>query len=150
MDSPSPDRSRPVFARMYERVTPGMEAKGMAELRRELLASLTGQVLEVGAGNGMNFAHYPATVSAVTAVEPEPHLRALAGRAAAQAVAPVTVVSGRGERLPVDDVSIDAGVVSLMLCALHDPGLPCASSTASSDRVGSSGSLNTSRRTAER
>jgi hypothetical protein len=77
MDGSSLDRSRPWFARMYERVTPGMEAKGMAELRRELLAGLSGCVLEVGAGNGMNFAHYPAAVIALTAVEPEPHLREL-------------------------------------------------------------------------
>jgi ubiquinone/menaquinone biosynthesis C-methylase UbiE len=108
---------------MYERVTPGMEAKGMAELRRELLAGLSGCVLEVGAGNGMNFAHYPAAVTALTAVEPEPHLRALAERAADGAAVPVTVVAGRAERLPVEDASADAGVVSLMLCALDDQGL---------------------------
>jgi ubiquinone/menaquinone biosynthesis C-methylase UbiE len=71
----------------------------------------------------MNFAHYPASVSAVIAVEPEPHLRALAERAADDAAVPVTVVAGRAERLPVDDASADAGVVSLMLCALDDRSL---------------------------
>ena len=111
------DRPLPWFAPMYERVTPGTETKGMAELRRELLAGLSGCVLEVGAGNGMNFAHYPA---AVTAVEPEPHLRALAEHAADNVAVPVTVVAGRAERLPVDDASADVGVVSLMLCALDD------------------------------
>lgn len=123
MGGSSTDRRRPWFARMYERVTPGMEAMGMADLRRELLPGLTGCVVEVGAGNGMNLAHYPATVTMVTAVEPEHHLRALAERAAEDAAVPVRVVAGCAERLPVDDVSADAGVVSLMLCALDDQSL---------------------------
>jgi protein-L-isoaspartate O-methyltransferase len=59
-----------------------MEAEGMADLRRELLAPLTGEVLEVGAGNGLNFAHYPPAVTRVVAVEPEPRLRGLAMKAA--------------------------------------------------------------------
>jgi hypothetical protein len=39
---------------------------------------LSGRVIEVGAGNGLNFVHYPATVTEVIAVEPEPHLRSIA------------------------------------------------------------------------
>lgn len=45
---------------------------------------LTGRVVEVGAGNGLNFAHYPNTVTEVVAVEPEPHLRDLAEEAASR------------------------------------------------------------------
>jgi hypothetical protein len=61
----------PIFARFYARVSPGAEARGAAEHRRELLAGLTGRVLELGAGNGLSFPHYPATVSELVAVEPE-------------------------------------------------------------------------------
>ena len=120
MPPSSTDRPRPRFARMYERVSPGMEAEGMAPLRDELLADLAGHVMEVGAGNGMNFSHYPPEVASVLAVEPEPHLRGLAERAAHHARVPITVVAGRAEALPTDDASADAGVVSLMLCALDD------------------------------
>lgn len=105
---------------MYERVSPGMEVEGMAQLRDELLAGLSGDVIEVGAGNGMNFSHHPPEVTSVVAVEPEPYLRELAERAADRAELPVTVVAGRAERLPVEDASADQGVVSLMLCALDD------------------------------
>lgn len=45
-----------------------MEAEGMTELRRGLLAGLSGTVVDVGAGNGLNFAHYPAAVTEVIAV----------------------------------------------------------------------------------
>ena len=36
----------------------------------ELLAAVTGRVIEVGAGIGLNFRHYPTTVTEVVAVEP--------------------------------------------------------------------------------
>jgi protein-L-isoaspartate O-methyltransferase len=62
-----------------------MDHQGLADLRREMLCGLAGQVIEVGCGNGLNFVHYPATVSQVHAIEPEPHLRDLALSAARRA-----------------------------------------------------------------
>jgi len=109
-----------LFSRFYAWVSVRMEDEGMSELRRELLTGLTGEVLEVGAGNGMNFAHYPSTVANVTAVEPEPHLRALATRAAAEAAVRVTVLPGTADRLPVPDHSVDAAVLCLVMCSLDD------------------------------
>ena len=114
------DRPRRLFSRFYAWVSVRMEDEGMSELRRELLTGLTGEVLEVGAGNGMNFAHYPSTVANVTAVEPEPHLRALATRAAAEAAVRVTVLPGTADRLPVPDHSVDAAVLCLVMCSLDD------------------------------
>ena len=77
----------PIFARCYARVGHLMDAE-IADHRRRLLAGLTGLVLEVGAGNGLNFPHYPATVTEVLAIEPEPYLRHLALTAARQAPGP--------------------------------------------------------------
>lgn len=122
MATRSTDRPRPRFARMYERVSLGMEAEGMGLLRDELLAGVAGEVVEVGAGNGMNFAHYPTTAAAITAVEPEPHLRDLAVQAARKSAIPLTVMAGRAEALPLASASVDVGVVSLMLCALDEQG----------------------------
>jgi hypothetical protein len=50
----------PIFARIFDRLSGSME-KEVGVHRDELLAGLSGRVLEVGAGNGMNFGHYPAT-----------------------------------------------------------------------------------------
>ena len=116
----SADRPRRVFSRFYARISERMEAEGMAELRQELLADLTGEVVEVGAGNGMNFIHYPSTVTRVTAVEPEPHLRNLATQAARAAPVPVTVRAGTADRLPLPDHSVDAAVLCLVMCSLDD------------------------------
>lgn len=92
----------------------------MAALRRELLRDLAGDVVEVGAGNGLNFAHYPSAVTHVVAVEPEPYLRSLATNAAAQAATPVTVLAGTADRLPLPDRSVDAAVLCLVMCSLDD------------------------------
>jgi ubiquinone/menaquinone biosynthesis C-methylase UbiE len=77
-------------------------------------------VIEVGSGIGSNFPHYPPTVSEVIAVEPEPYLRARSEQAAASAPVPVRVVDGVADDLPVEDGSLDAGVVSLVLCSVPD------------------------------
>jgi ubiquinone/menaquinone biosynthesis C-methylase UbiE len=94
------------------------EKAGQREHRRELLAGLSGRVVEIGAGNGLNFPHYPPQVEEVVAVEPEAYLRERAREAADEAAVPIRVVDGVAERLPLDDGSADAGVVSLVLCSV--------------------------------
>ena len=114
------DLRRPLFSRYYAAISERMDDEGLGLLRTALLADLSGAVLEVGCGNGRNFARYPAAVTSVTAVEPEPHLRALATRAAAVAPVPVTVVPGTAEALPLPDASCDAAVLCLVMCSLPD------------------------------
>jgi ubiquinone/menaquinone biosynthesis C-methylase UbiE len=110
----------PRFARMYEQMSAESERRGTAEHRDRVLAGLAGRVIEVGAGNGMNFSHYPDTVTEVVAVEPEDYLRALAERAAENAPVRVRVVAGHATALPVEDGGFDAAVASLVLCSIAD------------------------------
>ena len=113
----------PHFARFYERFAPQMDRAGASKHREELLGGLTGRVIEVGAGTGLNFTRYPATVTEVLAVEPEPRLRSAAEKAAQDAPVPVTVVDGLANALPADDGAFDAAVASLVLCSIRDlPG----------------------------
>lgn len=112
--------SHPVFARVYPRINACAEAHGSVEHRRELLAGVRGRVLEIGAGTGSNFALYPPEVECVVAVEPEPRLRAMADRAAAEATVPVEIRSNRAEELPGEKGSFDVAVFSLVLCTIED------------------------------
>jgi ubiquinone/menaquinone biosynthesis C-methylase UbiE len=111
----------PIFAPLYGRVAAYGERAGVAAHRDELLGGLTGRVIEVGAGSGLCFGHYPDSVTEVMATEPEPYLRHLAERAAARAPVPVRVIDSRTEQLPFDDGSFGAVVASLVLCSVRDP-----------------------------
>jgi hypothetical protein len=84
--------NRPVFARIQARASAIEERCGGAERRRQLLHGLSGRVLEVGAGGGVSFAHYPSSVSELIAIEPESALRERALRAAEAAAVPVRVL----------------------------------------------------------
>ncbi|MCX5418041.1 class I SAM-dependent methyltransferase [Streptomyces sp. NBC_00059] len=112
--------SHPLFARIYPRINAFAEAHGSVEHRQEMLAGIHGRVIEIGAGLGSNFVHYPAKVEQVVAIEPEARLRAVAEQAAAKATVPVEVRAGRAEELPADDDSFDVAVFSLVLCTIAD------------------------------
>jgi ubiquinone/menaquinone biosynthesis C-methylase UbiE len=112
--------SHPLFARVYNRLRPVMDRHGVAEHRRRLLAGTAGRVVEVGAGDGANFALYPDQVTSVIAVEPEPFLRTQAERSATEAATTVDVVNGTADLLPVSDASADVVVASLVLCSVPD------------------------------
>lgn len=115
------ERKRPVFARIQARASAIEERRGGAERRRQLLGGLSGRVLEVGAGSGISFAHYPRAVSELVAIEPEPALRERAVRAAAAAAIPVQVLDGVAEHIPLPDASVDAAVFAGVLCSVADP-----------------------------
>lgn len=108
------------------KVSEKAEARGVAEHRSVLLADLSGVVCEVGAGHGLNFAYYPRSVTQVTAIEPEPTLRARATELALLAPVPVVVVDGLANALPLEDATCDAAVMCLVMCSVPDQQLAFA------------------------
>lgn len=114
-------RSHPLFARLYHALSGAAERAGAGAHRDELLAGLRGEVIELGAGNGLNFAHYPREVTGVLAVEPDPYLQGKAVLAAARAPVPVRVVDGEAGCLPSGEGTFDAAVASLVLCSVPSP-----------------------------
>jgi ubiquinone/menaquinone biosynthesis C-methylase UbiE len=109
----------PLFARIYMRMATKRHERE-DEYRRRLLEGLAGTVIEVGAGNGLNFSLYPETVERVVAVEPEPLLRKAAGEEARRSPVEIEVVDGVASALPAEDASQDAAIASLVLCSVPD------------------------------
>jgi ubiquinone/menaquinone biosynthesis C-methylase UbiE len=115
----SADVHHPVFARFFDRLSRVLE-RDLGPRRAQLVADLSGRVLEVGAGNGINFRRYPTSVQEVVALEPEPYLRVRAGRAAASAPVAVSVRPGVANPLEFEDQAFDAAVASLVMCSVPD------------------------------
>ena len=110
----------PLFSRLRPLLNRRADERGMAERRARLLDGLQGRVIEVGAGTGATFLHYPRAVTEVVAVEPEASLRHLANEAAATAPVQVCVVEGVAEQLPVEEATFDAAVTCNTLCSVGD------------------------------
>jgi ubiquinone/menaquinone biosynthesis C-methylase UbiE len=113
-----PGQSR--FARYLERRELRRPDPVARELRRQLLAGLRGRVVEVGAGDGRSFEHYPPEVEHVLAVEPDPVAREAAAERARAAAVPIDVVAGVAEAVPAPNASFDAAVVMGVLCSVPD------------------------------
>lgn len=119
-------RHHPLFARVFSAIiVPQLDRGGGLERRQELLAGLRGTVVEVGAGTGANFPHYPAGVEQIIAFEPEPYLRGKALDAATDDPR-ISVRDGQAESLPLADGSADAVVFCLVLCSVASPAAALA------------------------
>lgn len=112
-------RGRPIFARFYELLSMA-EDPMIRDLRAETAGGARGRILEIGAGNGLNFSHYPEDGGVVVAVEPEPTMLKKARPRARDARARVHLVRGSAEALPFRDGAFDTLVATLTLCSVPD------------------------------
>jgi ubiquinone/menaquinone biosynthesis C-methylase UbiE len=110
-----------LFAAAYDPVMGALERGRLGAKRRELLAGLTGDVVEVGAGTGANLRHLPDSVGHVIAVEPDPAMAERLRARAASLGRDVEVVEAPAEALPFADRSVPVVVSTLVLCTVRDP-----------------------------
>lgn len=112
-------KERPIFSRFYELLSRGEDAM-IRRFREEVAGEATGRVLEVGAGNGLNFARY-RRADLVVGTDPQPVMLRKAHRRASEAGPRVRLVRTVAEALPFEDRSFDTVVFSLVLCSVGDP-----------------------------
>jgi len=121
----APNRPRGIWLRfgaaIYDPFVALGERRGMHERRRRLLGRARGRVLEIGAGTGLNLAHYPDELEELVLSEPiEPMARRLESRLDRSDVRGRVLRAG-AEALPVATDSIDTVVSTLVLCTVPDP-----------------------------
>jgi ubiquinone/menaquinone biosynthesis C-methylase UbiE len=95
------------------------------EIRRQIIPSAEGVVLEIGAGSGANFPHYdPARVTRLFALEPNPGMIRLAEKKKRRARLNVEFLDLPGENIPLESGTVDTVVSTFTLCTI--PGIEAA------------------------
>lgn len=115
--------NHPIFSALYEVLFRGVaESHFMGPLRRQTAGKASGIVLEVGAGNGLNFPYYdPARVERVEATEPDAAMLRYARTHLGRARIPVQLTQAATEDLPFADATFDSVLVTLVFCSVEDP-----------------------------
>ncbi|WP_049921509.1 class I SAM-dependent methyltransferase [Halopiger djelfimassiliensis] len=121
-DGSEPTVSHPLFAAVYDRWLP--EPPSMKPHRTYLARNLSGRVLELGIGNGAMVPFVAANADdglEYHAIEPDPHMRKRAHRAARKNDVPVRLRDARAESLPYPDDAFDIVVSAVVFCTVQDP-----------------------------
>jgi ubiquinone/menaquinone biosynthesis C-methylase UbiE len=109
------------FSAIYDPLLWVAERAGMAQQRAALLSQARGQVLELGAGTGLNLPHYPDRLEELVLTEPSPPMVARLERRAKQSGTASSVMAADAERLPFEEDRFDTVVSTLVLCTVDEP-----------------------------
>ncbi|HKP58210.1 MAG TPA: class I SAM-dependent methyltransferase [Polyangiales bacterium] len=90
------------------------------KIRERVARGLTGDVVEIGFGSGLNVPYYPEGVKRVFAVEPSPVGRKLSERRVQESSVPVVWSGLDGQRLELEDASVDCALSTFTLCTIPD------------------------------
>jgi ubiquinone/menaquinone biosynthesis C-methylase UbiE len=92
------------------------------DVRRRIIPLARGRVLEIGVGPGVNFSLYdPAKVTRLYALEPNSGMIRIAEKERRRTSLEVEYLDLPGERIPLDDASVDTVVSTFALCTI--PGV---------------------------
>jgi ubiquinone/menaquinone biosynthesis C-methylase UbiE len=98
-----------------------MDDKFMREERKKALGGVSGTVLEVGFGSGLNLPFYSRDVRRLVAVDPSREGAKLARKRIADAQFPVEYLPVGGEQISAPDHTFDSVVSTFTLCTIADP-----------------------------
>ena len=110
-----------IFALAYNPFLWLGEIAGMRGLRRTLLGSARGRVVEIGAGTGLNVELYPDDLDELVLTEPDEAMRRRLTRTLQRTGRVAQILDAPAERLPFADASVDTVVSTLVLCTVPDP-----------------------------
>lgn len=109
--------SRVIFPQLCDFV---LDRPPVAKLRRELLTTVSGDVLEIGFGTGLNLPHYPESVHKITAVDPNPGMHCRAQKRIEQTGIELDVHGLDSQELPFESGAFDCVVSTFTLCSIEN------------------------------
>ncbi len=95
-----------------------MSGSTLESYRQNLLENVSGEILEIGFGTGLNLPHYPENVDKITTIDPNPGMKRLARSRIARSQITVDYKVLNGESLPMPDASFDSVVCTWTLCSI--------------------------------
>jgi SAM-dependent methyltransferase len=98
-----------------------MRGGELTDARARVAAGLSGEVVEIGFGSGLNVEHYPTRVTRVLAVDPASTGRKLAADRVAASPVPIDYIGLDGQSLPLPAESVDHALTTWTLCTIPDP-----------------------------
>lgn len=104
-----------IFPRLLELT---MSSDAMTSYRQQLLSKVSGDVLEIGFGTGLNLPHYPEAVTSLTAIDPNEGMSAIATKRIEASNLPLQTRTLSGESLPIENNRFDNVVCTWTLCSI--------------------------------
>ena len=115
------------MAKFYDSSMKEIERLCFSGWRSELLSNVSGDVLEIGSGTGINLVHYPKSINSLVLTEPDNHMLKLLYKNIEQRQVDKSIVENtRAEKFAADklefpDDSFDTVVSTLVLCSVDSP-----------------------------
>ena len=106
-----------VLPRMTDRL---LRTPTVGRYRQEVASSLSGDIVEIGFGSGLNVPYYPAAVTGITAIEPSQTARRLAVERVETAGVSVEFLGVDGQDLPIASGTMDGALSTFTLCTIPD------------------------------
>ena len=106
------------MATFYDAMMSRAETASLGAWRKDLFKNITGDVLEIGAGTGVNLHYYSDVVTRLTLTEPDQQMRRKLENKLADMPFKHEIIAATAEALPFPDQSFDAVVSTLVLCSV--------------------------------
>jgi len=97
-----------------------MRQAQLVPYRTRVASGATGRVLEIGIGPGLNLAFYGPDVTEVIGLDPSPKLLEIARDASRKSMAPLELIEGSAEAIPLENSSVDTVVTTWTMCSIPD------------------------------
>ena len=95
-----------------------MSGSDLSEYRQQLLADVSGDILEIGFGTGLNLPYYPDKINKITTIDPNPGMGRIARSRIEASEITVDYKVLNGESIPLADASFDSVVCTWTLCSI--------------------------------